>query len=63
MCPFLDHADPRCSAQLNLRNISKAFAHCAGRFEACPLYQELRHTAAQHEHPNYTVAVAYRAAS
>ncbi len=63
MCPFLDNADPRCSAHLSLRNITKAFAHCAGHFEACPLFQELRNHLTQHEHPNYTAHVAYRAAS
>lgn len=41
MCPFIDGADARCAARLTLRELSHAFTHCADRYGACPIYQEL----------------------
>ncbi len=39
MCPFIDKAYARCAAQMTFRNLSHAFAHCADRYAACPVYQ------------------------
>ncbi len=40
MCPFLEKTDPRCATHLTLANISRAFAHCAGQYARCPVYQK-----------------------
>jgi len=37
----VDKADPRCAAYLTMQNLSRAFALCADRYTACPIYQEL----------------------
>lgn len=44
MCPFVNSSDPRCSAHLTLREIVTAFAHCAGQYSRCPVYQTLAQT-------------------
>lgn len=41
VCPFFDKAYPSCSALLNLRNLTRVFAHCADSYTACPIYQAL----------------------
>jgi hypothetical protein len=41
MCPYLDKADPRCAACLSLRDLSRAFAYCAGQYRACQVYHKL----------------------
>ena len=41
MCPFLDKADPQCSARQSLQNLDDALGMCADRFEACPIYHEM----------------------
>ncbi len=41
ICPLLELADPRCAAHFNLTNLSDAFTHCVGRYQACPVYQRL----------------------
>ena len=41
MCPLVNKADPRCGAQLTLRNVTRAVAYCANRYTACPIYQDL----------------------
>lgn len=40
MCPMLEKSDARCATHLTLANISSAFAHCADRYEQCPIYQQ-----------------------
>jgi hypothetical protein len=37
---MLDKSDARCATHLTLANISRAFAHCADRYEQCPIYQK-----------------------
>lgn len=49
MCPFIDKAEARCSDHLTLRNVSRAFAHCANRYTACPVYQKLFADKTNHE--------------
>lgn len=39
MCPMLENSDVRCATHLTLANISSAFAHCADRYEQCPIYK------------------------
>jgi hypothetical protein len=63
VCPFLEKADPRCSAHLNLRNIVRAFAHCAGHYDHCPLYAELHAGLDKYDHANLTTPFAFRVAS
>jgi len=37
---MLENSDARCATHLTLANISSAFAHCADRYEQCPIYQK-----------------------
>ena len=60
MCPFVDHADPRCAAHLTLRNIFRAFLHCADRYKDCPVHRLL---AEAHGHNCEDARVALLAAS
>ena len=41
MCPFIDSADARCANHLTVRNVARAFAHCADHYRVCPVYQQL----------------------
>jgi len=41
VCPFVDSADPQCATHLTLRNIVRAFLHCADRYAECPIYRRL----------------------
>ncbi len=41
MCPFIDKTDTQCAEHLTFRNVSHAFAHCAGRYATCPIYHRL----------------------
>ncbi len=49
MCPFVEKADPRCATHLTLRNLYRAFAHCADRYSSCPVYQALNAEQFQHD--------------
>ena len=40
-CPFLNRSDPRCSGNFSLDGLRRAFQHCLGDYQACPLYTEL----------------------
>jgi hypothetical protein len=41
MCPFLEESNPLCAAHLTMSNIAEAFAHCADKYEQCPVYAQL----------------------
>ena len=40
-CPFIDTANPHCSASLNMRNLDDAFELCNDQYKLCPLYVQL----------------------
>lgn len=40
-CPFVNRADPRCSAHLSLGGVEFAYDHCFDEYTACSLYAEL----------------------
>ncbi len=61
MCPFIDKADAQCAEHLTFRNLSRAFAHCAGRYATCPIYQRL--CAEKHAHDRRESPVRLLAAS
>lgn len=42
MCPLVDKSNSRCATHLTLANLSCAFAHCAGEYDDCPVYKEIR---------------------
>ena len=61
MCPFVDQGDGRCAAHLTMKNLDSAFEHCADRFSACPIFQELlvnEHECDQVEQAPAVLAVA-----
>ncbi|MFW6133923.1 MAG: hypothetical protein ACOC8F_08510 [Planctomycetota bacterium] len=41
MCPFVNASHPQCAAKLNLNQLARAFAHCAGAYTECPVYHRL----------------------
>jgi len=41
VCPFVDKSDARCATHLTLANLTRAFAHCAGDYTVCPIYEQL----------------------
>jgi hypothetical protein len=41
-CPFLNAAEPRCSAHFSLGSLEHAFDYCLGHFTACPLFDAMR---------------------
>jgi len=41
VCPFVDKSDARCATHLTLANLLRAFAHCAGDYPLCPVYERL----------------------
>ncbi|MFP4354120.1 MAG: hypothetical protein ACLFUJ_03270 [Phycisphaerae bacterium] len=41
MCPFLEQSNPLCAAHLTMSNIASAFAHCADKYEHCPVYAQM----------------------
>ena len=41
MCPLVDISNPECAEHLTLNNIASAFAYCADRYGACPVYKSL----------------------
>lgn len=53
LCPYLEKSNSRCSAHLNMWNITQTFAHCAGEYGSCPVYQELRTNSSKDEHISY----------
>lgn len=63
MCPYLEKSQPRCSTHLSFRNIHQAFSHCAGRYNTCPIYQELRANLRDHDADYNTAAYSLLAAS
>lgn len=40
-CPFLNHADARCSGLVSLERLNHAFDCCFGQFRECPVFTEL----------------------
>jgi len=58
VCPFFDKACPRCSALLNLRNLTRVFAHCADSYTACPIYQALAEERISDGHQDSLTGVA-----
>jgi len=65
VCPFVDKSDARCATHLTLANLCRAFAHCAGDYTACPVYEKLIHEMVSHgcAYEQTGPAVALRAAS
>ena len=53
VCPYIDRPDVDCSAHITLQNILHAFAYCANRYAACPIYQKLSANVTQ---PNQVVS-------
>jgi hypothetical protein len=41
VCPFINKAYAKCADHLTFRNLSHAFAYCAGHYAACPIYRRL----------------------
>jgi hypothetical protein len=41
VCPFVDTTDARCAAHLTLKEVVRAFAHCADRYRECPVFHRL----------------------
>lgn len=41
MCPFVEASHTSCATHLTMNNIASAFAHCADRYENCPVYWTL----------------------
>ncbi len=62
MCPYLEKSDPRCATHMNMRNIVQTFAHCVGRYDMCPVYQECQ-SPCRHECSSPTDAFVFLAAS
>ena len=42
MCPFLERGDDRCAERINLECLIEAFRFCAGDYERCATYHEIR---------------------
>lgn len=63
VCPFLEKSNPRCSSHLNIRNIGQAYAHCAGRYQACPVFRELRAHPCTHDYSRHRATYSFLAAS
>ena len=65
MCPFVDKSDARCATHLTLANLCRAFAHCAGEYTLCPVYEKLVTDLVSHgcAYEQSAVAVGLRAAS
>ncbi len=42
LCPFLERRDPRCADRLSLERLAEAFSLCAGRYEHCNFFQQIR---------------------
>lgn len=40
-CPFLNAADPQCSAHFSLGSLEHAFDYCLGRFSDCALFEAM----------------------
>ena len=58
MCPFIDKAEARCADHLTLRNVARAFAHCANRYTTCPVYHKLLAERIAQESANTKLAAA-----
>jgi len=63
MCPYLETSHPNCSTHLNLRNLVQVFAHCAGRYEKCPVYRELQSHVCAYDVTRHTAIYTLLAAS
>jgi hypothetical protein len=42
VCPFLDRQDMRCAKRMTMLNLEQAFRLCAGNYESCIYYYEIR---------------------
>jgi len=53
LCPYLDRCDARCANRFTMVNLPEAFRLCAGNFEACGIYHQIRLSefASEHEEP------------
>ncbi len=63
VCPYLENGNPGCSPHLNMRNIVQAFVHCAGRYENCAVFKEIRANTCKYEFTSYTATFSLLAAS
>ena len=41
MCPWIESSEKQCAEHLTFGNLAHVFAHCAGDYTACPVYQQL----------------------
>lgn len=41
-CPFLDRQDMRCAKRVTMLNLDQAYRLCAGNYESCIYYYQLR---------------------
>ena len=42
LCPYLDRRDTRCAYPLTMTNLREAFRLCAGSYEVCSVYHQIR---------------------
>ncbi len=53
LCPYLDRCDTRCANRFTMINLPEAFRLCAGSFDACGVYHQIRlsELPSEHEEP------------
>ena len=42
LCPYLESRDTRCAERLSLESLREAFVYCAGNYEYCSVFQQIR---------------------
>lgn len=42
MCPYLENRDSRCADRLSLERLREAFLFCAGNYDHCTIFHQIR---------------------